>query len=240
VAKSQRSPSSRDDPPLTSTAAAGPPLIANPTGPRDWRMNREVRFVWQQQRLRDWISFREVAEWLSEIDGRGVPNESARARAYDMLQRDLLAGAFEEGGRSRVLYLHFFTPMAKMTQARLQTVLDTSPLETVRSEYLGQCWIPRHLFERLLVKHELPPSPARFKPQEDAVVSDEEGAIKALAAHLKQKPECRREDATEWCRQRGFTITARGFQSRVWPKARVRAGLQEKASAGRKPKRSLR
>jgi len=236
VAKSHRPPSIPDDPPLTSPAAAGPALFSNPTGPRDWRMNREISFVWQQQRLRDWISFREIAEWLSEIDGRGVPNESARAHAYDMLQCDLLAGEFEEGGRSRVLYLHFFTPMAKMTQARLQTALDTFPIENVRSNYLGRCWIPRHMIDRWLAKHELPRSPARFEPREDAVVSDEQRAIKALAAYLRQNPECRHADAAEWCRQRGFTFSGRGFRSRIWPQARGRAGLPEQASAGRKRK----
>lgn len=236
----RRPPFIPDGPDLTSTASAAPPLISHPAGPRDWRTNREIWFVWLQERRREWITFREIAEWLSEIIGRGLPNERARANAYDMLQRDLLAGEFEEAGRSCVLYLHFYTPWAKMTQQRLQVALDTFPIETVRSAYLGRCWIPRRHFDRWLAKHELPLSPARFEPQVDTVLSDEERAIKALADHLKQAPDCRRADAVSWCQQRGFDFSARGFHSRIWPKARVLAGLSEKASGGRKPKKSLR
>jgi hypothetical protein len=79
-----------------------------------------------------------------------VPNETARANAYNMLQRDLLAGEFEEGGRSKVLYLNPATPKCRMTPAWLQSMLDTYPVETVRSAYLGRCWIPRRIFDRWL------------------------------------------------------------------------------------------
>src|SRR5271169_6453716 len=90
-----------------------PPLIRNANCPKDWRINREVRFTWRQQRQREWISFREIAEWCAERSGQF--NEVELTRAYDMLQHDLLNGDFEEHGRSKVLYLHFRTPMAKMT-----------------------------------------------------------------------------------------------------------------------------
>jgi hypothetical protein len=74
------------------------------------------------------------------------------------------------------------------------------------------------------------------EPLKDAVVSDEERAIEALATHLKQMPDCTRANAADWCRQGGLTFSDRGFQSRIWPRARGRAGLSEKASAGRKRK----
>jgi hypothetical protein len=145
-----------------------PPVIPNANCPQDWRINREGRFTWRQQRAHDWISFREIAEWLSELDGHGVPNEAARVNAYDLLMRDLLAGDFEEQGRSKVRYLHFRTAMARMTRERLNNALDTLSLADVRSEYLARCWIPRRMFDRWLAKHELPQSPARFEPQSPA------------------------------------------------------------------------
>ena len=142
----------------------GLPLIRNPKGPEEWRVNREVRFTWRQQREREWIPFREIAEWFAELNGGGA-NEAARASAYEMLQHDFLNGDFEEAGRSRILYLHFRTPMAKMTRNRLQTAIDTLSDEDVRLEYLGRCWLPEPMFQRWLAKHELPLSPPRFEPR---------------------------------------------------------------------------
>jgi hypothetical protein len=145
-------------------------------GARGHRIDREIRFIQRQRRKREWISFREIAEWLSEINGRGVPNETARDNAYNMLQHDLLAGQFEEAGRSMVLYLHPATPMGRMTPERLQSWLDTFPVERVRSAYLGRCWIPRRMFDRWLAFHEHPPSPARF-----ALATSESSAASAAA-----------------------------------------------------------
>ena len=83
-----------------------PLLIQNPTGPRDWRINRAVLFKWRQLRGRAWIQFHEIAEWYAELNrGSIMTEEAASKRAYDMLQRDLLSGDFEEAGRSRVLFL---------------------------------------------------------------------------------------------------------------------------------------
>jgi hypothetical protein len=71
-----------------------------------------------------------------------------------------------------------------------------------------------------------------------ATVGNETGAIKGLAAHLRCNPHLTRENAHVWCRDHGFVLSARGFQSRVWPSARTEAELDAKAKAGRKPKSS--
>ena len=76
------------------------------TAARKRRDNRIDRFAREQHNRRDWINFAEIAERCAEVSGSIVPDEKARAATYDALRRDLLAGDFEENGRSRVLFLH--------------------------------------------------------------------------------------------------------------------------------------
>jgi hypothetical protein len=145
-----------------------PLLIHNPTGPKDWRLNRAVLFKWRQLRRRWWIQFHEIVEWYAELNRGSITEEAARASAYDKLQRDLLAGEFEEGGRSQVLFLHPDILKARMTPAWLRTIIERQrrPEEIVREQYLSQCWIPRRMFDWWIARHELPRSPPRFEPRE--------------------------------------------------------------------------
>jgi hypothetical protein len=131
---------------------------------KDWRETRIRRFTETQRRQRDWINFGEIAEWCSELGGSIVSDETARTSAYDKLLDDLLDGDFELSGRSRVLYLHSETVMAKMTCDRVRNLVEAFPQEVVRSAYLDHCWIPRAQFQRWLSKHNLPTSPSRFEP----------------------------------------------------------------------------
>jgi hypothetical protein len=193
------------------------------------------------------INFLKIVEWLAEERGDRVnPLQVHRTyemlRAYDMLLRDLLDGDFEEGGRSQVRYLNpNLREEPRMTRAFLLKIIEQCTHEGCTDEetvhhHLSWCWIPRRMFDQFLANHNLPPAPPRFEPREDAVASDEQRAIQALAAHLKEMPNCRRDDAAEWCRQRGFAITGRRFQSHIWPKARALAGLPEKAPGVQAPR----
>ena len=63
-------------------------------------------------------------------------------------------------------------------------------------------------------------------------------ATKALSSRLRDNPDLKRVDAKNWCAAAGYQLSARGFQSRVWPGARKLAGLPAIGSPGRKRKKS--
>jgi hypothetical protein len=138
------------------------PPFDNTDRVREKRRKLYEHFTWQQLRKREWIAFREIVEWFEEFHSHGMPDEAASNRCYDLLMRDLLLGDFEECGRAQVRYLHYITPMPRTTRQRLINAIKTFPANTVRSQFLAPCWIPRHMFDRWLAKHGLLPSPARF------------------------------------------------------------------------------
>jgi hypothetical protein len=77
----------------------------------------------------------------------------------------------------------------------------------------------------------------KTEPMTAATARDESAAIKALGAHLKKNNKLTRAEAITWCVDNKFTPSGRGFQSRVWPQARVIANLSAKAPSGRKSSR---
>jgi hypothetical protein len=93
--------------------------------------------------------------------------------------------------------------------------------------------IERLDYEWQLVREAASPQLARV-----GKAKEETAATKSLATHLKNNPDLRRDDAAVWCGDQGYTLSDRGFQSRVWPKAREAAGLDAKANPGRKRKSS--
>jgi hypothetical protein len=68
-------------------------------------------------------------------------------------------------------------------------------------------------------------------------VKDETGARRTLADLLREKPTLVRADAKAQLTANGFKISERAFLTRVWPQARVDAGLPAVARAGRRPGR---
>jgi hypothetical protein len=211
---------------------------------RQWRAARIDRFTERQRQARQWINFAEIAEWCSKEDQSVVSNKEKWAAAFETLACDLLSGEFEEKGRSRVLYLHPATSKARMTREWLKDAIEHNyDGDAGRSAYLAHCWIHRAMFDRWLAKHRLPPAPPRFQPKKNYRVSvakaaDETAAIKALASQLRCDPDMKRREAANWCKEAGFTLKPRGFQYRVWPRARAQAGLEANAPPGRKRKSS--
>ena len=130
---------------------------------RQRRYKRIRAFTETNRYTRDWINFAEIAEWCSEEDGI-LPNQKKRAAAYDSLARDLLAGEFVEGGRSRVRYLHPRSAKVRMTAAWLQDAITHNYGGDHGRGFLANCWIPRSMFSRWLAKHRHPASPPRFEP----------------------------------------------------------------------------
>ncbi len=70
-----------------------------------------------------------------------------------------------------------------------------------------------------------------------AIARNEKMAVEALAKKLRSEPDLRRADAVAFC-QSVAPVTPRGFQDRIWPQARERAGLSARANSGRKRKSS--
>jgi hypothetical protein len=71
-----------------------------------------------------------------------------------------------------------------------------------------------------------------------ATSRQETAAIKMLASHLKNNPQLTRAEAKALCRTSDCGVGPRGFQNRVWPKARAEARLPPIAPRGRKRKSS--
>src|SRR6516165_5500143 len=198
---------------------------------------REAAQWEEERRKREWISFVEIAEWYSDLRGPVTPENAAalREQARSMLKSDSLARLFEEGGRPRVLFrlpgVNFTA--GKMTRQRLQDAIDNDPDGEHVRLLLSHCWLPRDLFERWCARHHLPKSPPRFQPQEShpvlaATARDETAAIKALASYLRTNRDMKKGEARSLCHKAGFKLTGHGFQNRVWPTARVQAGLEAK------------
>jgi hypothetical protein len=131
---------------------------------RQWRAARIERFEERQRKTRECINFKEIAEWCSEEDGSIEQNENKRAAAFDRLANDLLAGEFDENGRSRVHFLH--RHIAKqVTLEWFKDVINHNWDGHHGRFILAHCWTHQSVFKRWCAKHRLPESAPRFEPQ---------------------------------------------------------------------------
>jgi hypothetical protein len=134
---------------------------------RKRRLDRIKRFRDTQRQKQNWINFADIADWCAREGHSILPDKKRRDAAFETLANDLLAGEFEENGRSCVLYLHPFTARARMTREWLKDAIEHDyDRDDGRTSYLPHCWIPRHLFDSWLIRHRLERSPPLFQPQE--------------------------------------------------------------------------
>jgi hypothetical protein len=135
-----------------------------------------AKFAEEQRRKREWINFAEIAESCARRGNPFVADEAARSGAYDRLRDDLLAGDFEENGKSMVRFLNARSKGEWVSRRRmhdleyeaaisLSDAIDTFSPEDIRSQYLVYCWIPRQMYRRWETKYGLSPTPW-FEPQE--------------------------------------------------------------------------
>jgi len=72
----------------------------------------------------------------------------------------------------------------------------------------------------------------RFMMNDSATAGAENRAVQHLAILLRAEKDLTKASARKACQQ--FHLSGQGFEDRVWPKARERAGLPPRARAGRK------
>ena len=109
------------------------------------RADKMLRFAKLQARERQWIRLSEIAEHY----GR----ERSAAAGYAALQTSILANDFIERGRSRLLYLHPWSPMAKMTSGKMQILGEVYDPETLARHYIGCCWVPIAMAIKWCARH---------------------------------------------------------------------------------------
>jgi hypothetical protein len=175
---------------------------------RQWRTGRIERFQKRQRRTHEYINFADIAEWCSEEDGSIEQNENKKAAAFDRLASDLLAGEFEENGRSRVHYLHRHIAK-RVTPEWSKDVVDHNWDGHHGRFILAHCWMHRSMFERWRARHRLSESAKRFEPRVKQFAGaaqlkkpkrgrppeyDWAGVKSRLSAHVSQHGPVRTED----------------------------------------------
>jgi hypothetical protein len=192
-----------------------------------------------------WLQLDEAVEILVQ---RGVTSEAAKAslrRAIASGQRVRATGGFRPFSGQLRFRVHGDIRQSVGTKWLAQPKLNfsTSKIKVLSGGDHGSDEFEIRPRWRLIevwaddIEH-LGPVPSAISEGSGATVGHENAAIKALASYLRSNLNPTRGEAASWCRQEGFKFSDRGFQSRVWPRAREQAGLPAKALPGAKPKSS--
>ena len=120
------------------------------------RARRIERFTQRQRKLFEWVCFADISDWCARVTGDIRPDEERRVLTYSELRKSLTVGEFEQGGRSRVLFLSPARSIAKMTRERLAIITGSFDEYVLNSEYLSCCWIARDLCQRWFDSRRLP------------------------------------------------------------------------------------
>jgi hypothetical protein len=171
--------------------------------------------------FRDW--WPDAVDWISE--NAGVTKQDALFYFYDQVSRGLVRAV---NGSLEPLPRHLFPDRFMEELTYYNQKANEGPL-TYAKQYLppGRQTLISWADLLKLCPPQRPASPT---------AGDETRAVHFLAEQLKADPALRREAALKICGERFPNLSGRGFQFRVWPKAREAAGQDPKAPAGRKPK----
>ena len=172
-----------------------------------WDEDRIKHFEESQRHRHEWIKFAEIAEEYSERGGPARPKKAAaaRERAYTILESDLIAGYFEERGRSRVRFVFpgVSWTHGKMTRKWLKDAIDNDWDGRRGRSYLENCWLPRTLYKRWCARHHLSTSPPRFQPTEgeNPTWSSNKSGRPPTADEAAPKDQARRQPGRERARR---------------------------------------
>jgi hypothetical protein len=120
------------------------------------RKARIERFAKRQRQVHAWVNLAEIAEYCAREGGSIVPDETKRVLAYDDLTQEILNGAFEENGRSTVLFLNPGVSKARLTRDWLKNIIEFNyDGDGGRRGYLPYCWARRELVERWFERRRL-------------------------------------------------------------------------------------
>jgi hypothetical protein len=128
-----------------------------------------------QRQTREWINFADIADWCSRENHSILPDEQRRTAAFDLLAKDLLAGEFDENGKSAAVYLHPTGTHARVDGEWLRDAINYDwDRDKGRFGFLPYCWVPRRIFEPWLKRRRLADQlPAYFQPRVGQVLDKE-------------------------------------------------------------------
>jgi hypothetical protein len=185
-----------------------------------WRRNWISRFAERQRTERRWIAFVDLADWgaHSTTTASAEAELQARELVYCRLSESILTGAFEQAGRSKILYLDprvgldGASPRCRLTRVQFEVAVAAAAMRPGVSApliVLGRCWLPRELARHWLKSHGYRCAP-HFEPVQDEVPFMRTGAPgrPSRGMHLVRREfdqrrianECKpslREEATE-------------------------------------------
>ena len=122
------------------------------------------RFIERQRRLRQWISFLDLADWCAQSTTTASLAAQAEARilSLELLAGSILKAEFERGGRSKILFLHSRVTGLGGIPCRLEKegfatqfryAAAMTPASPLPLEMLARCWLPRELARQWMEVH---------------------------------------------------------------------------------------
>jgi hypothetical protein len=140
--------------------------VKPPSMTREAHIRQILRFRDCQSRRRNWLGFWDIADWIAcDRGATDRRDEQLRAQGYSDLFDAILAGEFDQRGRSCVLYL---APLPggkpRLSADLLRQMRDQyAGTTTINDEVLPRCWVPRSLAQQWFARRDIV-WPGRFDP----------------------------------------------------------------------------